>query len=72
MKQICENCKWWKRLNPLAEGMVEKNGRCHYYPPKVNTVIAIDNEILNEDVQPRAREDNFCSRFQEVEKEPEY
>jgi len=62
MKEICENCEWWKRLTDNKD-IKEKQfyGMCHHYPPNADS-----------DSLPHTREDNFCSKFKEKEKEPEY
>ena len=62
MKAICENCKWWTRFTDNKDVKVEQTyGRCHYYPP-----------VADADEDSIARRNDFCSKFKEKEKEPEY
>jgi hypothetical protein len=34
--QRCMTCKWWRRIKGDELHLIDANGHCHRYPPKLN------------------------------------
>ena len=65
MEQVCENCKYWKKVTKIAfEGKKKDAGQCRIHPPRVffSTFESRPKQVVKYRF-PFTADDDWCGGF---------